>query len=60
MPEKIFCDNAKTFTGVTNRLHDLYKLFTLKTHKDSLADYCILHCIKFKFIPSYSPQFGGL
>lgn len=60
MPEKIFCDNAKTFKGAANELNKLYKLFISKTHKDSVNNYCTPNFIKFKFIPSYSPEFGGL
>lgn len=60
LPNCIFCDNATTFKGASNTLKGLYDLFNSKTHKDAVINYCLEKCIQFKFIPSYSPEFGGL
>lgn len=60
MPVNIFCDNAKTFKGTENELNKLHDLFNSKKHVDEVQNYCVPNYIKFKFIPSYSPEFGGL
>lgn len=60
LPNTIYCDNAKTFKGAANELKELYSIFVSKTHKDVIESYCLNNSIKFKFIPSYSPEFGGL
>lgn len=59
-PSKIYCDNGSTFKGANHELTDLYKLQACKEHKDSVIDYSANEGIEFKFIPSYSPIFGGL
>lgn len=60
LPTKIFCDNAQTFKGAANELKDLYNLFNSKTHFDNVNRFASNHLIQFSFIPSYSPEFGGL
>lgn len=60
MPSKVFCDNAKTFKGAENQLKELYQLQSSRSHRDSVYNYCNTKYIKFIFIPSYSPEFGGL
>ncbi|CAB3241720.1 unnamed protein product [Arctia plantaginis] len=60
MPSKVYCDNAKTFKGADNQLKELYNLQSLKSHRDSVYNNCKNNYIKFMFIPSYSPEFGGL
>lgn len=58
-PSKIFCDNAKTFIGADNSLKELSNLSS-KEHQDYVTDYAVSKNIDFKYIPSYSPTFGGL
>ncbi|XP_059055449.1 uncharacterized protein LOC131849394 [Achroia grisella] len=60
LPTHIYCDNAKTFKGASNQLKDLYELFSKKAHKNDIENFCSKSHITFKFIPSYSPEFGGL
>lgn len=60
MPTKMFCDNGKTFVGARNLLKDLYESYNKKYHKELVEEFCSLNSILFKFIPSYSPEFGGL
>lgn len=60
MPTNIFCDNAKTFKGASNEMKKLYELQSSKNHRDNVNGFCSQHYIKFRFIPSYSPEFGGL
>ncbi|CAH2084582.1 unnamed protein product [Euphydryas editha] len=55
IPREIFCDNAKTFKGAQNKLNDLFKL-----NINAVNNFCTNSYIKFRFIPSYSPEFGGL
>lgn len=60
MPTKIFCDNAKTFKGAANQLKALYDLQASAAHRNAVNFFCASNYITFKFIPSYSPEFGGL
>lgn len=60
LPNFIYCDNAKTFKGAENQLKDLYKLQASPSHRNSVYKFCLTNYIQFKFIPSYSPEFGGL
>ncbi|XP_060801418.1 uncharacterized protein LOC132901991 [Amyelois transitella] len=60
IPATVFCDNASTFKGANNKLRQLYLLNNSQVHKDNVSDFCTTRGIEFKFIPSYSPTFGGL
>lgn len=60
VPKQIFCDNAQTFKGTANKLKELYDLISSKAHQQIVTNYCCKNYVKFKFIPSYSPEFGGL
>lgn len=59
-PSVVYCDNASTYKGANNQLRQLYLLNNTQQHKDSVLNYCATKDIEFKFIPSYSPTFGGL
>lgn len=60
MPQTVYCDNASTFKGANNQLRQLYELHKSQLHVDTVVDYCSCRGIEFRFIPSYSPTFGGL
>lgn len=60
MPSQIYCDNASTFKGACNELKRLHDLFHSKECNDVVKYFCSSNLIQFKFIPSYSPEFGGL
>ena len=60
LPVKIFCDNGSNFKGASNKLNELYKLFSNKSNCDQISDYCANKGVTFSFIPSYSPVFGAL
>lgn len=60
MPSMIYCDNAATFKGASNILNDLYAFHNSKSNIDSINTFCSNKLIKFKYIPGYSPEFGGL
>ncbi|XP_031352596.1 uncharacterized protein LOC116177688 [Photinus pyralis] len=57
-PSKIYCDNGGTFVGSNLELNKLYD--RAKSHGNQIIDYAANEGIEFKFIPSYSPVFGGL
>lgn len=59
-PSIIYCDNASTFKGAKNELNELYKLHSSKSHQNAVINQSLDLGIEFKFIPSYSPVFGGL
>lgn len=60
LPTTIHCDNAKTFKGADNILKDVYKLHNSKQHQSAVIDFATSKGIKFDYIPTYSPTFGGL
>lgn len=60
MPQLVYCDNASTFKGASNQLRQLFILTQSEKHKGSVIDYCNEKGVDFKFIPSYSPTWGGL
>lgn len=60
LPTDVYCDNAATFKGARNQLHELYKLKNSHAHQSSVINYSSQLGINFHFIPSYSPVFGGL
>lgn len=50
----MFCNNGSTFKGADNNI----KAFHKESEKNE--NFCLDEKIKFNFIPSYSPVFGGL
>ncbi|CAH2226596.1 jg5547 [Pararge aegeria aegeria] len=54
-PQTISSDNGTTFVGASN---DIYNFF--KTYSDDIQTEATNKGIDFKFIPPYSPHFGGL
>lgn len=61
LPSDIYCDNASTFRGARTRLGDLYRLYGGdKDHQVQAQSFASERGIRFHFIPSYSPVFGGL
>ncbi|CAG9136375.1 unnamed protein product [Plutella xylostella] len=52
---RVYCDNGTNFVGAFNELTRLLE----SSSKDIEADIAN-HGIEFKFIPAYSPHFGGL
>lgn len=54
-PAQIFSDNGKTFVGA---LKEFSKFLT--SNQDNIKNYTASESISFKFIPPYSPHFGGL
>jgi len=57
-PQSVFSDNGKNFVGANNELQQLGVF--LKNESKSIAQQSIEDQISWKFIPSYSPNFGGL
>ncbi|XP_048487299.1 uncharacterized protein LOC105384064 [Plutella xylostella] len=53
--QRVYCDNGTNFVGAFNELTRLLE----SSSKDIEADIAN-HGIDFKFIPAYSPHFGGL
>lgn len=61
LPSAVYCDNASTFKGAKARLDDLYRLHGGdKAHQIQVQTFAAEKGIKFHFIPSYSPIYGGL
>lgn len=58
-PALIECDNARNFLGASREIASLNKQFNHQW-QSSVIKSCIDDCIKFKFIPPRSPNFGGL
>lgn len=60
LPTDVYCDNASTFKGANNQLKELYKLHNNKDFQENINSFMLQKEIKFHFIPSYSPNHGGL
>lgn len=60
LPSVIHCDNASTFKGANNKLHQLYQLHKNSSFQNNVLDLALTKGIIFKFIPAYSPNHGGL
>lgn len=60
LPHDVYCDNASNFKGARNQLTDLYRLVNSQSHQTQVNHYAVQNNIRFHFIPSYSPVFGGL
>lgn len=58
--ETIWSDNAKTFVGAKNELHELYEMFQSESELSTITKYCVSESINWKFIPPRAPNFGGL
>ena len=59
-PTEVYCDNGSTFKGANNQINEHYKFQQSNDHQNKVNHYCSEEKIKFNFIPSYSPVFGGL
>lgn len=61
LPSDVYCDNASTFKGARTRLGDMCRLYGGdKDHRIQVQSFAAERGIRFHFIPSYSPVFGGL
>lgn len=54
-PIEISSDNGKTFVGALKEFSQF-----LNNNYDDIVDFAVNNNIKFKFIPPYTPHFGGL
>ncbi|XP_072939166.1 uncharacterized protein [Epargyreus clarus] len=54
-PQRVYSDNGTTFVGAFNELSRL-----LLASSDSIASDLCNEGIEFKFIPAYTPHFGGI
>ncbi|XP_059220886.1 uncharacterized protein LOC131995801 [Stomoxys calcitrans] len=59
-PTRIYCDNGTNFVGASNSLHEIYKLFAEKQHKEKIDEFCLQRDIEWINIPARSPHVGGL
>lgn len=59
-PHTIWSDNATTFVGAKNELKELFDFLQTEISVDSIAKFCTIEEINWKFIPPRSPNFGGL
>ncbi|KAL0832508.1 hypothetical protein ABMA28_000724 [Loxostege sticticalis] len=57
MPTDVYCDNMSTFKSANTQLIQLYNN---ERHVENVTDFGAQKGIQFHFIPSYSPNFGGL
>ena len=57
-PTTILSDNGSNFVGASARLHELDEFFN--EHKNNITNILLNDNITWKFIPSRSPNFGGI
>ncbi|GFW90775.1 integrase catalytic domain-containing protein [Trichonephila clavipes] len=55
---KLFSDNGKNFVGASNEIKKLLEI--VRKPDEKLANYLAAEGIEWKFIPTRSPNFGGL
>ncbi|KAL0830137.1 hypothetical protein ABMA28_003594 [Loxostege sticticalis] len=60
LPTEVHCDNASTFKCARSQLVELFSLQSSSSHQAIVHDFAAQKGIKFSFIPSHSPTFGGL
>lgn len=60
LPAKVTSDNGTNFVGANTELHELYNLLQSNELNTAIQDYCVVNRVEWKFIPPYSPNFGGL
>lgn len=58
-PLEIHSDNGTTFVGAKSTLDRQFKNF-LKENKEKIKNLATAHHIKWEFIPTYAPHWGGL
>lgn len=54
-PKEIFCDNGRNFVAAAKEIGTF-----LKQNNEPLSDFASQQGIKFMFIPTYAPHFGGI
>lgn len=59
-PAVIYSDNGSTFKSANNHLNEIYKFFENKKNLEFVQTQLALKNIQWKYIPNYSPNFGGL
>lgn len=57
-PSVIYTDNGKNFVGANSTFREIVNF--LKTNDEANKKFALNNGISWKFIPSYSPHFGGL
>lgn len=60
IPTDVYCDNAGTYKSANKQFQELYNLHNSKQHQAQVQGMAASMGIRFHFIPSYSPVFGGL
>ncbi|XP_072400935.1 uncharacterized protein [Diabrotica undecimpunctata] len=58
LPSQIHSDNGTNFVGARNELVTVGEF--LKNNESNILDECVNQHISWKFIPGYSPHFGGI
>ncbi|XP_072384596.1 uncharacterized protein [Diabrotica undecimpunctata] len=58
LPSEIHSDNGTNFVGARNELVAVGEF--LKNNEGNILDECVNQHISWKFIPGYSPHFGGI
>ncbi|XP_071642645.1 uncharacterized protein [Temnothorax longispinosus] len=59
-PSDVFSDNGTNFVGANRELEELQDLLNREEEQKKLIDYTATEKIKWHFIPSRAPHFGGL
>lgn len=57
---EIYSDNGTNFVGANNDLKQVFDSFSNSTKDDNFLHYLAKNSIKWHFIPSRSPHFGGI
>ncbi|XP_076396344.1 uncharacterized protein LOC143265864 [Megachile rotundata] len=60
IPSHVYSDNGTNFVGASNKLRELYALFSSERFQDDVGNFGVQKKISWHFNPPVSPHFGGL
>ena len=60
LPTTIHSDHGTNFIGAENEIRRLYEFLNKKICQEAIFNYCSQQRIQWKYIPEWSPHFGGL
>ena len=60
IPSNIYSDNGSNFQGAASELRAIYRFLDEPATKQTLIEFSVSQRIKWHFIPSLAPHFGGI
>ena len=60
LPHHVYSDNGSNFVGANNRLKEIYNFINRSNQKECVTNWAAPKEIRWSFLPSRAPHFGGL